>query len=76
MVELLELNIKDRQGIPELLTTNLLLMHVIALDMESVLWIGVEFFLLAQYRSILIEQFINLTKLRFANLKFMTDLRD
>ena len=76
MVELLELNIKDRQGIPELLTTNLLLMHVIALDMESVLWIGVEFFLLAQYRSILIEQFINLTKLRFANLKFRTDLRD
>ena len=64
-LRLLKLNIKARHNILEFLTTNLLLIHVIALDID---W-SWNIFTLHDFCSMLIEQRINLRKVRTENLR-------
>ena len=67
---MLKLNIKSRHYIPEFLTANLLLKHVIALDID---W-SWKNFTSHNFCSSPIEQLIDLEKLRIENLKFRIDL--
>ena len=67
-----KLNIKARHEIREFLNANLWSIHLIAFDID---W-SWNFFTLHNFYSMLIEQLIDLEKVRTDNLKFRTDLRD
>ena len=64
--------IKARQAIPASLNANLWSIHLIAFDID---W-SWNFFTLHKFCSMLIEQLINLERVRTDNLKCRTDLRD
>ena len=72
ILRLLRLNIMARHEIPEFFNTNLWLIHVSAFNM-SWSW---NILTLHIFCSLLIEQLIDLKKVRSENLKFRTDLRD
>ena len=65
------LNIKARHEIPEFLNVNLWSIHLIAFDID----LSWNIFTSHKFCSLLIEQLINLEKVRTENLKFRTDLR-
>ena len=67
-----KLNIKARHEIREFLNANLWSIHLIAFDID---W-SWNIFTLHNFCSMLIEQLIDLEKVRTDNLKFRTDLRD
>ena len=69
---LFKLNIKARHKIRELLNANLWSIHFIAFYID---W-SWNIFTLHNFCSMLIEQLIDLEKVRTENLKFRTDLRD